>query len=312
MLMSDGPTHFRNETVRLVAKGLKVPHHFTVPYCPWSNGAVERLSRELLRVFRAVTSELQMAFTEWRDILPLVQSALNNAPSPQRGNIAPITAFMGREPSSPITTFLRSSIVKPITVEELQLEQALNVETLKGLMAEINPKVWDTVEANRARYRATLHRGKLPTFTEGDYVLVARDEFFAGEKLALRWRGPRRIVKAISDYVFEVEDLRTGLSEEIHGCRLKFYHDPSLNTEAVMSHVLSSETGMVVSRLMRLEEHDDELYAVVRWKGLPHSEDTVEPIEKIYQDVPKMLERLLNRQNTPSDLADKARRILAL
>ena len=33
-LMSDGPTHFKNETVRLVSKGLKTPHHFTLPYCP--------------------------------------------------------------------------------------------------------------------------------------------------------------------------------------------------------------------------------------------------------------------------------------
>lgn len=44
-LMSDGPTHFKNEVVCLVTKGLKVPHHFTLPYCPWSNGAVERLGR---------------------------------------------------------------------------------------------------------------------------------------------------------------------------------------------------------------------------------------------------------------------------
>ena len=79
--MSDGPTHFRNETVRVVAKGLKVPYHFTVPYCPWSSGGVERLGKELLRVFRSITSELQMSFTESPDVLPLVQSALKNAPS---------------------------------------------------------------------------------------------------------------------------------------------------------------------------------------------------------------------------------------
>lgn len=28
-LMSDGPTNFKNETVRLATKGLRVPHHFT-------------------------------------------------------------------------------------------------------------------------------------------------------------------------------------------------------------------------------------------------------------------------------------------
>lgn len=41
--MTDGPTHFKNETLRLVSKGLMDPHHFKIPYCPWSNGAVERL-----------------------------------------------------------------------------------------------------------------------------------------------------------------------------------------------------------------------------------------------------------------------------
>lgn len=33
-LMSDGPTHFKNETLRLLSKGLKVRHHFTLPYFP--------------------------------------------------------------------------------------------------------------------------------------------------------------------------------------------------------------------------------------------------------------------------------------
>ena len=56
-LMSDGRTNFKNETIRLVSKGLKVPHHFTLPYCPWSNGAVERLGKELIRISRAVLSE---------------------------------------------------------------------------------------------------------------------------------------------------------------------------------------------------------------------------------------------------------------
>lgn len=41
--MSDGPTHSRNETLRLVSKGLKGLHHFKLPYCPCSDGAVECL-----------------------------------------------------------------------------------------------------------------------------------------------------------------------------------------------------------------------------------------------------------------------------
>lgn len=310
--MSDGPTHFRNETVRLISKGLKVPHHFTLPYSPWSNGAVERLGRELLRVMRSVLSELQMPFTEWPDILPLVQSALNNSPSPQRGNISPFTAFMGREPTAPIATFLRNSTTKSVTVDATKLESLMNITQLKNRVAELHPIVENTLEKNRSIGRKNASRGKLPNFTEGDFVLVAREDFFAGEKLALRWRGPRRVQRAINDYVYLIEDLRTGESEELHASRLKFYHDPTLNTDVIMSHVIQSETGMTVQRLMGLEEHSDGLYVVVRWKGLPDSDDTLEPIAKVHEDVPAMLERLFQRKNTPRDLVEKARNILAL
>ena len=147
---------------------------------------------------------------------------------------------------------------------------------------------------------------------EGDWVLVARDDFTAGEKLRLRWRGPRRIKKALSDYVFQVEDIRTGDFDDIHGSRLKYYHDPSLDAEAILPHVISSETGMVVQRLLGLVEADDGLKVRIRWKGLPESEDTEEPLQNVYEDVPALLEKLLNRKNTPVDLADKARRALDL
>lgn len=50
--MSDGPTHFKNETIQIVAKGLPVPHHFTLACMPWSNGAVERSTLQIMRVFR--------------------------------------------------------------------------------------------------------------------------------------------------------------------------------------------------------------------------------------------------------------------
>lgn len=44
----------------------------------------------------------------------------------------------------------------------------------------------------------------------------------------------------------------------------KFYYKAYIDTEAVMSNVLSSETGMSVSYLMQLQEHQDGLDAVVR------------------------------------------------
>lgn len=47
-LMSDGPSHLKNETLRLVVKGLRVPRHFLVPFKPWSSGAVKHPEKGLL------------------------------------------------------------------------------------------------------------------------------------------------------------------------------------------------------------------------------------------------------------------------
>lgn len=53
-----------NATLRMLDKGLRTPHHFTLPYFPWSNGAIERLGKELLRVARSILSELQQRSDE--------------------------------------------------------------------------------------------------------------------------------------------------------------------------------------------------------------------------------------------------------
>lgn len=37
-LISDWGSHFQNETIRLVVRGLKTKHHFNLPYTLWSNG----------------------------------------------------------------------------------------------------------------------------------------------------------------------------------------------------------------------------------------------------------------------------------
>ena len=121
--MSDGPTHFRNESIRLLAKDLRTRQHFTMAYCPWSNGAIERLGKELLRVSRSVLSELQLSPDVWPDLLPVFQSVINNSLSPQRNYIAPITSFTGQQPSPPILTFLCSETATPITISIVQREK---------------------------------------------------------------------------------------------------------------------------------------------------------------------------------------------
>ena len=132
------------------------------------------------------------------------------------------------------------------------------------------------------RAREAASRGKLPNFTEGCFLLVTKDEFYFGQKLAPRWRGPRRIIKAVSDYFYTVEDLRNGIPDDVHTTCVRFYLDKSLDTEVVVPHVLHSDESMPIQRLLRLKEAPAGNFVVtVLWYGLLPSEDTEEPLSQV-------------------------------
>lgn len=197
-LISDGPNHFKNESVRLVSKGLKTPYHFNLQYCPLSNFAEERLD-EQIHVLQSVISEVQMDNKEWLDLIPIVQSVLNNAPSPHLGNFCSFTAFMGRNAKLPILTFFRSAMTTPITVTEGQRESKLTIKKLVKLCADLHARVKSTMAKHRKQPRETASKVLLPNFTRSNFVPVGRFDFHACEKLRLRWRGPRRVREALND-----------------------------------------------------------------------------------------------------------------
>lgn len=61
--------------------------------------------------------------------------------------------------------------------------------------------------------------------------------------------------KALNDYVLKMEDLRNGETEDIHGIhgtRLKYYAGEFLDKQVILSHVTAINTGMPVSRLMKI------------------------------------------------------------
>ena len=92
-------------------------------------------------------------------------------------------------------------------------------------MDELHPIIDEAVINSRSRQWEKMSKGQLPNFREGDLVLVAHEDFTVGEKLSLRCRGPGRILSCNSEYIFDVEDLRNGHVESVHGARLKFYAD---------------------------------------------------------------------------------------
>ena len=203
---------------------------------------------------------------------------------------------MGTEPGSPLSCFRRSTNSKLLGLSPKIRSTAFDLDTVKSMLYELHPVIECTLKHKRDMALKAASKGQLANFDLGDFVLVARSEFSKGQKLALRWCGPRRVVGIRSNHIYQVEDMRNGSVSEVHASRLKFHCDNELDTVSIMPFVISSETGMEVQRLMKLVQEEGQLKVHVRWKGLPNSEDTLEPLNSIYADVPELLMRLLRRK----------------
>lgn len=140
----------------------------------------------------------------------------------------PTTSFTGLKPPISVNTFIRKFTATPLSIDQLTEQHGLEIEKLQEVVLNIHAVVQVEQAKNRNRGRQKISTGKLPNFTKSGYVLGARFNFSSGEKPSLRWPGPRRTVKTFSDYVFLIEDIRTGSTKEAHITRLKFYRDAEL------------------------------------------------------------------------------------
>jgi hypothetical protein len=67
------------------------------------------------------------------------------------------------------------------------MEPINNIDALKQRRADLHPVVQTALQGKRQRGRQAALKGKLAKFIEGDFVLVARENFIAGENF--RWAG---------------------------------------------------------------------------------------------------------------------------
>ncbi len=123
--VTDRGSHFKNELVKLLQDQVKSGHHFRLAYCPWSNGKVEVVCGKLVRTTRALLSDFQLLHSAWTQLLPIVQSVLNNSVLPRLGNRCPLTAFTGL-PQDTLSPTIKSGAGKKVatsSVEDIQSAQ---------------------------------------------------------------------------------------------------------------------------------------------------------------------------------------------
>eukprot|EP00644_Phytophthora_capsici_P011787 jgi/Phyca11/123307/e_gw1.50.435.1 len=154
--MSDQGTHFKNEVVAEISRRLRTQQTFTPAYCPWINGSVERVNRDILQVIRAMIITYKISQKDWVYLVPMVQANLNHTAVPSLGNHSPLELFTGLQNPTPL-------------LEDQRLKQRL---------------------LNKKRERGE----NLVNFSVGDFVLRSRVDEKHGNKLQVTWVGPYRVV----------------------------------------------------------------------------------------------------------------------
>ncbi|ETV93473.1 hypothetical protein H310_12524 [Aphanomyces invadans] len=112
--------------------------------------------------------------------------------------------------------------------------------------------------AEKLRLQARQRRNKeaqvkLANITIGDFVLdgsIVQNP----PKLAIKWRDPFQVLRVVTDFVMEVQELIPPFAVFTHhACRLKMYHEGGREvTEDLVDHIAFGDGGFHVERLEKV------------------------------------------------------------
>lgn len=100
-----------------------------------------------------------MSQGDFLQLIPIIQSAVNNATSPQKKNVAPVTDFTTRPHSTLIFSFLRTAYSVYFTIGDVQRERVFNFTFLISRMDELHLFVENSVAHNCVRMRNGRQKG---------------------------------------------------------------------------------------------------------------------------------------------------------
>ncbi|POM64854.1 LOW QUALITY PROTEIN: Hypothetical protein PHPALM_19574 [Phytophthora palmivora] len=295
--VSDQGTHYKNQLLEMLQKSYGSAHHFTTAYCPWANGTVEVMNRLLLKCLRDILSELKLHISDWSTVLPLVQSVLNRTPSDRLGGVAAVTAFTALPASLPIHSILHPQTTEVFDVQVVYTKQHEHIAAVQASLEDMRKTLSHQEEQRRAqaRDRRAAKRGvDMANYEIGDFVLVAQ-VIGRANKLVVHWRGPRRVVRTLNDYVFEVQDLSAPFKVSTHhASRFRFYAEAGRDvTEDLVAQAMHGDGGHLVSKLLqrRLEQGSHIWEILVEWVGLDRGVMGTTPI--MCEGVPKLVEKFV-------------------
>jgi hypothetical protein len=160
MWVSDQGPHFKNQMMAQIQAIYGATHHFTPAHCPWSNGTVEVMMRCLIKTIKALQVELKLPRDSSKQLLPLVQHALNLTPSSKLGGKAPVTAMTQLPASNVLTAIVHDATIKEATEEQLPKWRNAHLASLATARDALHRELAETAATKRDKQRTSANSKK--------------------------------------------------------------------------------------------------------------------------------------------------------
>ncbi|CAM4953207.1 unnamed protein product [Rotaria socialis] len=193
-ILTDNGTHFTSSLMNELFKCIGTTHLYSTPYHPQTNGQIERYNSTVDAKIAALSN---LRKTDWDDQLPFVTFNYNTSIHSSTKQV-PFQMMYGRIPVLPFD-YQKDNVILSHDSE--------HVNKLNQFLQKLNEQAKIHIIKNQERYkqRYDTHRSN-PSYKIGDLVLVKTLNI--RYKFDIRYEGPFRIIKKITEKTFIVQHIK--------------------------------------------------------------------------------------------------------
>ncbi|GKT22649.1 hypothetical protein ADUPG1_012184 [Aduncisulcus paluster] len=188
-IISDGGPQYANYLMDHMWDTFGSKHHVTSPGHSNSNGAVERVNREVKRHLLALLHDI-LEQPDWHVAIPIIQIIINNTRHTAT-RFTPSEMLFGKRDVSPLA--------RDWTTERKESKAQLPPQhiSVDSYVKKLTDNIRDIHDQARQYERTEEERPKSSIITPGTYVLIKR--YPEPKKLQFPWEGPYVIVGKTAD-----------------------------------------------------------------------------------------------------------------
>ena len=256
ILQSDNGSEYSNSILRALKGTAGFQHRFSAPYNPRCNGAVEKANHIAISTLKKM---LHDAARGWKEMLPMVQLAINNKIGESTAS-TPFALMFNR----PLNSFGDHSNTHPGSMSEQELQERLHM-----LHDVVYPGVAERISARKARAKSAHDRthNVVAPLTVGTFVMTI--DKTRSSKLDPIYEGPYQVVQRTNGGTYRLLDTDgTLLTRAFPIDQLKVVSVPDPKTK---------DDVYQVERIIAHRGTAPRYEYLVRWKGWSEEDDTWEP-----------------------------------